>query len=213
MRFARVIASVAVSALCTVGVPAAHAANLVIEGILCGTTGSTDPTGTIANPGTVVAEIDAGPVTAVNVDDPLYDPRVWIVCNIQVNAPTHAGANAAHAEGWGYGVAYLPPTVVSYPAAAGDDVYMCNEVWVFTGEGHVSVYLDDATGEFSTDPNTATCNLMISQEIPPQEAYEAVCPIAANVPEVYNEVCDLSGAALHLESQDLVVEVPLAPSP
>ena len=189
MKFARVIAGVAVSALCTVGAPAAHAADLVIAGFLCGTAGSDDPTGTIANPGTVVAEIDGGPITAVNADDPLFDLRVWIVCDIQVNVPTHAGFNAAHAEGWGYGVAYLPPTIVSYPAVATDDVYLCSEVWVFTGEGHVSVYYDDTSGEFLTDPNVATCSLLLSQEIPPQEVYDSFCPLAANVPEVYNEVC------------------------
>ena len=189
MKFARVIAGVAVSALCTVGVPAAHAADLAIAGFVCGTTGSDDWTGVIANPGTVVGEVDGGPIAAVNADDPLFDPRVWIVCTIQVNAPTHAGPDAVYEERWGYGVAYLPPTIVSYQAVATDDVYLCTEIWVFTEDGHLSVYLDDATGEFSTDPNTATCSLTIRQEIPPQWGGDTFCPLAANVPAVYNEFC------------------------
>ena len=188
MRFGRVIAGVVVSALCMVGVPAAHAADLVIAGFLCSTTGSDDPTGTIANPGTAIGEIDGGPVAAVNQGDPLFDLRVWIVCSIQVNAPTHAGADAAYAEGWGYGVAYLPPTVVSYQAVATDDVYLCAEIWVLTGEGHVSVYYDEETGEFRIDPDAATCVPFVP-EVLPQEFFVDLCAIAATVPETFDAVC------------------------
>ena len=200
------LAAVIFSGLATVAITPAQAHDTSAAGFTCGFGSSDDPTGTIANPGTQVGEIDAGPVAVAvlpDIDDtttpPTIDPShaiagnpasATILCDIQVNAPTHAGANAAHAENTGTVVVYLPPTVISYQAVATDDVYMCT-AWVLTHTGGApeTLYLDDATGDFLTDPTVATCSLAISQEVPPQEVYDTLCPIAANVPEVYNEVC------------------------
>ena len=194
MRFEPVIAGVAVGALGTVGVPAAHASPQIM-GFLCSFVGSYDPTGTIAEPGTVHAEIDGGPIAAADPDEPLSDATVWIACSIQVNHPTHAGPDAAHAEGWGYGVAYLPPTVASYQAAPTDYVYLCTEVRVLAGDGHVSVYHDEVSGELMDDPSLATCDRATSGgESTPGEARDALCAIAANVPEAYDEVCAQAAA-------------------
>ena len=188
MRFAGVIAGVAVSALCTVGAPAAHAAQ-VITGFACGMSATDVPLRSIADPGTVVAELDGGPFAAADPDDPTFVIKVWVACSIQINHPTHAGPDAARAEGWGYGVAYLPPTVVSYWHANADDVYLCTEVRVGTGDGQVSWYLDDSSGEFIEDPSAAWCAMGTGPEFPPQEWYDILCPIAENAPEVYIRRC------------------------
>ena len=189
MRFARVIAGVAVSALGLVGAPAAHAAT-EITGSLCGFAGLYDPTGTIADPETLVVEIDGGPITAADPDNPMSDPTVWIACSIQVNHPTHAGPDAAHAVARGYGVAYLPPTLASFSAQPADDVvYLCTEVSVLRGDRRVSVYYDETSSEFIDDASAATCSSGSAPESLPREVSDALCAITAYVPEVYDEVC------------------------
>ena len=168
-------------------------------GFTCGFSSSDDPTGTVANPGTQVGEIDGGPIAVADlptVDDSVTPPDVsWdfagnpasgtISCALQVGGTgVYAEADAVSASASGTVVVYLPPTLISYQAGATDPVWSCT-TWTLTdahGDSE-TIYLDDATGEFSTDASTATCALAISQQIPPQEVCDAA-PAVCDLPVV-----------------------------
>jgi hypothetical protein len=190
------IAAIALGGLVSFATGAAHADAPGAAGFTCGFSSSDDPTGTVANPGTQVGEVDGGPIAVADlpvVDDTTTPPTVTfdttgnpasgtITCALQVGGTgTYAEADAVSASASGTVVVYLPPTLISYQAGATDPVWSCT-TWTLTDANGDSetVYLDDATGEFSTDATTATCALAISQQIPPQE----VCDAAP-------QVCDL----------------------
>jgi hypothetical protein len=165
-------------------VPAsAHADSPGAAGFTCGFASSDDPTGTVANPGTQVGETDGGPIVVAdlpNVDDSTTPPTVTfdttgnpasatITCALQVGGTgVYSDPDATSASASGTVVAYLPPTLISYQAGAFDPVWSCT-TWTLTDANGDSetVYLDDATGEFSTDPTTATCALATSQSTDP----------------------------------------------
>jgi hypothetical protein len=148
-------------------------------GFLCGFASNDDPTGAIANPGTQVGEIDGGPVAVADlpsVDDAVTPPVVtWdvtgnpasatITCALQVGGTgTYAEGDAVSASASGTAAVYLPPTAISYQATATDPVWSCT-TWTLTdADGNSeTIYADDVTGEFSTDPTTAKCALATSQ--------------------------------------------------
>jgi hypothetical protein len=146
-------------------------------GLDCGFTSSNDPTGIVANPGTQIGEMDGGPIAVAdlpNVDGTTSPPTVTfdttgnpasatITCALQVGGTgTYAEADAVSASASGTAAVYLPPTVISYQATGTDAVWSCT-TWTLTdANGDTeTLYLDDTTGEFSTDPATAVCALAI----------------------------------------------------
>jgi hypothetical protein len=148
-------------------------------GFGCGFASNDDPTGAVANPGTQVGEISGGPVLVADlpaVDDTVTPPVVsfdvtgnpasaTITCALQVGGTgVYTDADAVSASASGTVAVVLPPTVISYQATATDPVWSCT-TWVLTDADGYSetLYLDDTTGEFSTDPTTARCALATSQ--------------------------------------------------
>jgi hypothetical protein len=160
-----------------------HTGENSAAGPACGFASNDDPTGAVANPGTQVGEVSGGPVVVADlpgVDDSTTPPSVTfdttgnpasatITCALQVGGTgVYTDADAVSASASGTVVAYLPPTVISYQATATDPVWSCT-TWVLSdANGDTdTLYLDDTTGEFSTDPATATCALATSQSEDP----------------------------------------------
>jgi type 1 fimbria pilin len=151
-------------------------------GFTCGFTSSDDPTGAVGQPGQQIGEVDGGPVAVADlptVDDTVTPPAVsvtggnpesgTITCAIQVGGTgVYTDADAASASASGTAVVYLPPTEITYFAAPTDNVWSCT-TWVVADAagGSDTLYLDDTTGEFVTDPAAAHCALAISQEVTP----------------------------------------------
>jgi hypothetical protein len=195
------IAALALGGLVSFAAGAAHAdpAELNSAGFTCGFSSSDDPTGAVANPGTQVGELDGGPIAVAdlpNVDTTTTPPTVTfdtggnpasatITCALQVGGTgLYTDADAVSASASGTVVAYLPPTLVSYQASATDPVWSCT-TWTLTDAHGASqtLYLDDTSGNFLTDPAAAHCALAISQQIPPQEVCDAAPP-ACDTPVV-----------------------------
>jgi hypothetical protein len=153
-------------------------------GFTCGFASNDDPTGAIANPGTQVGEVDGGPVVVADLPwidnaDPDGDgipdyadvdtngnpASATITCALQVGGTgVYADPDAVSASASGAAVVYLPPTVISYQATATDPVWSCTTWTITDGNGaSVTLYADDVTGNFSTDPTTAKCALATSQ--------------------------------------------------
>jgi hypothetical protein len=166
-------------------------------GFTCGFGSSDDPTGTVANPGTQVGEVDGGPIAVADlptVSDstpPVVTFDVGgnpasgtITCALQVGGTgVYTDPDAVSAAASGTVVVYLPPTLISYQAGLTDPVWSCTTWTLTSGSGETdTLYLDDATGEFSTDPATATCALATSQQIPPQEVCDAAPPACGDIP-------------------------------
>ena len=134
------------------------------EGLHCGFTSVTDPTGE----GDVqTGEIDGGPLAAGSLDpdapaaDPTADLR--LICAIQVGptGATYDGVDSTSASANGTGVVVLPPTQISYVSPEGFDVYICTTLVV---DGTAYNY-DYATGTW-TQSGSAACDPAISQSVP-----------------------------------------------
>jgi hypothetical protein len=179
----------------------------------CGAISTDDPTGTIANPGTQVGVIFGGPMVVADlpdVDDTTTPPTVnfdttgnpasaTITCALQVGGTgTYAEADAVSASASGTGVVDLLPTLISYQAGSTDPVWGCTTLTLTDANGDSdTVYLDDATGEYSTDPTTAACKLGFAVQVPPQELCDAA-PV----------VCDLPAARRYPGSTTVTVVLP-----
>src|SRR3712207_1431022 len=139
-----------------------------IEGRRCTFFSSTDP----QVEGSQTGEINGGPY--------LISGSGTMTCTIQVNASTHAGADACSVTG---------PETTGFVAAAGtctyasaleDNVYMCTQI----DEGGVTYYWHDngttpASG-FWTTSNSASCALATSIETPDgAELDPIICPVLA----------------------------------
>jgi hypothetical protein len=141
-----------------------------------------DPSSVVPDGSPQKGQLDGGPVAVADlpyVDDTLAPPAVLfdttgnpasatITCALQVGGTGgYADTNVvdASASASGTVVVYLPPTVVTYAAAATDPLWVCT-TWTLTDANGDSetLYLDDATGEFSTDPTTARCAHVTSQQ-------------------------------------------------
>jgi hypothetical protein len=193
------IAALALGGLVSFATGAAHADAPGAAGFTCGFTSSDDPSGAVANPGTQVGEVDGGPIAVADlpvVDDTTTPPTVTfdttgnpasatITCALQVGGTgVYAETDAVNASATGTVVVTLPPTLISYQAGPTDPVWSCTTWTLTSANGEtVTLYLDDPSGEFSTDPDTALCALAISQEIPPQEVCDLV-PDACTIPVV-----------------------------
>jgi hypothetical protein len=166
----------------------ANADSPAAAGFTCGLTAVDDPgvasaasSGAARQPGQQDGEEDGGPVViadlpTIGADSPRRDWDVTgnpasgtITCAVQVGGTgVYTDADAASASASGTVVVYLPPTLVSFFAAPTDAVWSCT-TWTLTdahGDSE-TLYLDDTTGEFLTDPAAATCALVITAETPP----------------------------------------------
>jgi hypothetical protein len=160
MKRTTLLAAVALLALTANTSPALAEDTEPGPGFLCGFASVTDPNtegGT-----TQVGEIDGGPIVVTDEGLPVEG---YLLCSIQVGESTHAGTDAAGATTEGFGVVTLAPSVISYESPAGVPVYLCTEIWVQTGRGHVGWFWNDSNdptveGSWSLDPN-ASCGLAI----------------------------------------------------
>lgn len=168
---------------------AAHADAPRVIGYGCGVTAVAD--GILANPGSYSATLYGGPIAVADlpmVDDTTTPPTITfdttgnpasgaIDCALQVHGTgTYAEPDATPSvPASGSAVAYRSPIVVPLVAANSDPVWMCTTLRLTDAQGDSeTLYLDDATGEFSTDETTATCALVTSQQLPPQEACDEI---------------------------------------
>ena len=134
----------------------AHAAPVYIgHGRLC----AMDTSAAEHEPFTQTGTLDGGPFSAVNVDAPTVLPNPYVVCSVQVGGTGHhAEPDAAQAIDWQPGfVGYLPPTAVTFQVPSNTPVFLCSEIWIFTGSGHLTVYMDENSHTFMTDPTAAKC--------------------------------------------------------
>lgn len=121
-----------------------------------------------ADENTWVAEIDGGPIAAVDVktvapdvvalvrDNPV---SVTLTCSIQVGWTTdHTGTPVASVSASGDGVAVLAPTPVTFDDPSGDSFFgLCTRLDLTGQDGGTStLYWDVYEEEFSTDP-TVPC--------------------------------------------------------
>jgi hypothetical protein len=127
---------------------AAHAT--VFAGFTCGYFATGDPTGTVAQPdvvsGTVFDYFYSGNTGAAPGPD-----TVTVTCSIQVNNGAPGGPAAVSASASGTGGAVLLPTVVSFVAGPGDNVFACTSVEA-TGQDGTTVQLlaDDERCKLAT---------------------------------------------------------------
>lgn len=153
------------------------------EGMLCGFSSLPEPT---QDEGTVLAEVDGGPVAVADLADLVANPAtVTLTCTIQVGAEnmTHAGADAASVSVSGNTVAVLPPTLVSYREAPDRSFTICTQVTVTDARGDThDFYWDGDAEEFSSSPDVY-CWLLGPAEFFPQVGTispdEVLCPVLA----------------------------------
>jgi hypothetical protein len=159
MRLTQSLACLTLAALsAAVPVAPAHATALpTVDGALCGL----DSSSGTAEPTTQAGTLSGGPVVAYDASAPTIVANPYIVCSVQVGGTGHhADPDAAQVITWHPGYAtVLPPTPVAFQAQAGEQVFLCSEIWIATSDGHFSIYYNEATGTFSMNPATATCQL------------------------------------------------------
>jgi hypothetical protein len=141
------LAGLALGVLTTAYVPPASAAG-VPEGRKCAFDSATDVT---TEPGVQTGRLSGGPLVSLD------GSAGTIVCTIQVNDNTHAGADAAGGAGITATASVLAPMPISYHATALDTVVLCTS---YVDNNGVSLYWTDGAlpgeGSWSTDPN-ASC--------------------------------------------------------
>ena len=157
--------------------PAAYAAPDP-SGILCGFSSTTDP----QVEGSQTGEVDAGPILLGDDTDPTVVYSGSVTCTIQVNAATHAGADACAVTGPNGTAVIAAAGTCTYATTSGDNVYLCTQVNI---DGGPTLYFADSNdplveGEWSTDPNSA-CGLATSVDPGPigGELDPLLCPILA----------------------------------
>lgn len=173
-----VATALAVTALLSPATTGAAVAYPVPTGTLCGLQAA-------GTDGAMTGVLHGGPVTFRDSStSALY--AGYLVCTVQVNASTHAGADAASGAGATGQTSVLPPYVVGYHVNEGDNVFVCAHVVI---PGQSTLYWADSNdplveGNWSTDQN-APCGLVISAEAlhdndPLMDLLDSVlCPIFA----------------------------------
>jgi len=174
----RALAALACATACVTAAAAPAAAGPPGDGeMLCGMTVVTDPDPR-APEHSYVAVLDGGPISGNGT----------MTCTIQVGgAGLHTDPdNGAKASATGTnGVTVFVPTLVSYTAPPGTNVYLCDQ---FTDSSNVTYVYDDMDGawEAAAGNPSAACRLTLSGE--PEdpfaqgvlEAVEGVlCPVVA----------------------------------
>lgn len=155
MRYFQALAGLALAAVSTAVPTPAHAAVVFAgHGALCSmdTTGqSTVQSGTISG----------GPFTAYNQIDPTFRPDPWVVCTLQFGGTGHfSDPDIAQYSDWQPGwVGVLAPTPVGFNNVLNEQVFVCSEIWIATGDGHFSIYYDELLKQWTTDPQAAACAL------------------------------------------------------
>lgn len=171
MRFTQSLAGLSLAALTTVVpmTPAHAATNPTASGALCSL--NTSP----SEPGTQTGTVSGGPVVSYDTLNPAFIPNPYIVCSIQVGGSgTFDDPDVAQIITWHPGYAtYLPPRAVSFTVPIGQTVYLCSEIWIATGDGHLSIYYSDPQGVFSTNPSTAQCQVAAIASTPQGPAFNA----------------------------------------
>jgi hypothetical protein len=164
-----------VTALALLVLPVATPPALAAEplGRPCAFTSATDPQVEGSQTGGLVG----GPLL-VTGDDGL-PAEADLFCTVQVNSPTHAGADSVMCETDGTAVVVLGCTA-TYATQTGDNVYLCTAVWLYW-HGHIGWYWDADSSTWSTDPNVP-CALATSLQTPDLgEVDPLVCPVLALV--------------------------------
>lgn len=171
MRLSKAVpALAAVAATAMLGATPAHAYAPAIVGHLCDVTPVSDPSGAIAAPGIQTAEIQGGPVSGYDADDPADVAEVYLFCTIQVGGTGRmSDPDVASAESEGDGMTVVNPTLVQFAVAENETIFSCVEIWIFTGSGHLTVYQDNPTGTWVNSPEEANC-LVIDISPPPTGA-------------------------------------------
>ena len=120
--------------------------------------------------GSQTGEVNGGPIL-------IGDQTGHLICTIQVNAPTHAGADSCSVTGPESTGAVAAAGTCTYATADDDNVYLCTEVNI----GGVSWYLDDSAntpgvGTWSASADVA-CGLATNFKTPNGEEIDPlICP-------------------------------------
>lgn len=146
----RALHAVVLAVAAAVSVPAAAHATPGTS-MTCGFASIADPTGEAQT-----GEVDSGPIV-------LGDATAWgsVTCTLQTGANwLHSDADAAFAtSAVTPGVAMLAPTLVTYPLAEGESIYLCTRVDIAGGatyyweSSHWYWPNDGEAGRWSTDPD------------------------------------------------------------
>lgn len=173
---AAVVAAACVSPFTTSGAHAAYP----VAGMNCEWSVMSD----LRDPYNTIAEIDGGPIAAADLSDVVANPvTVEIECAFQVNGLHYTDPDVGSTRGSGVGVAYAPPTFVEFSGSALDWYTVCETVTITDAHGDVTtLYLDDATDDWSTDPATASCAGAGAQDLPPWHVCRAVWPACQVAP-------------------------------
>jgi hypothetical protein len=180
-------------------------------GALCGTVLLEDPQVEYGYSGVVLG----GPVTL----DGDTAAAVPITCTIQVNAPTHGGADGCSVSGTN--VAFGFCTVALFDDF--DNVYVCTSAELPNG---TTVYFDEpsnplARGEWSTS-TSARCGLATMvygpcPDVPCDDVLRAVCPILAAVSPPEGDVSPVVDCPPYggysVPASNVVVKVPTFHAP
>jgi hypothetical protein len=125
-----------------------------VIGSLCGLTATAQPAGAA---GAQLGAVTAGPAFLDDGDTPPAPTQAQFICTVQVNAPTHAGADADLVVGSPTTGVMVAQGLVTFTASPGVPVYLCTQILV----GATRLYYADpnnplATGYLDTSP-TVRC--------------------------------------------------------
>jgi hypothetical protein len=166
MRFAKLAAGcAAVASSAAFGVTPATALTPAVVGELCGMTMTEDPT---SGPGARTAEVHGGPVVGYDAESPTSPSWVYLFCAVQVGGSgVQSDPDVALLEAESLEAAFIPPTRVAFQVLDGATTYLCAEIWIATSDGHVSIYYDEESGAWVSNPEDAHCAEQISVKIGP----------------------------------------------
>jgi hypothetical protein len=189
----RALVSIALVAACcaaSVAGSTAHADSPSAAGRACGFAASTDPTGALANPDVHEGYVYSGPVLVADlpyVDTSTLVPTVTFdttgnPASGQITCAVQVGGTGVYTDGDACQVmsdsdpvvVRLIPHACNYYASATDPVWLCT-TWRLTdlnGDSE-TLYLDDSTGNFLTDPAAGHCALATTQG--DQDLAEVLC--------------------------------------
>ena len=145
MRFRRTLLALSVTLAAASPLAARAAEPVEITGAPCALADVSDP---LAETGARSGTLSGGPLAVTDNGSPVAG---LLRCSVQVDRPGHAGSAEVSTSAHGITVVVVPPTLVSF--RAGETTYVCSD---FTPDGGATLYLDVATGAWTTD-RTAGC--------------------------------------------------------
>lgn len=141
------------------GPDAVASGQITVSGRSCGLEVSETAAGVYAG------HVFGGPILASTPRGPASG--IYLLCTVQLNDPAHSGPDTSVTTSWGAGTTSVAPTPVRFRAAPTDVIALCTEIWVDTGDGHVTVAANEEGHVFiDFDDSQPRCPEQINIALP-----------------------------------------------